>query len=56
MNRRIEKVIANIISTWQGLFGHKVAVLPLKMVRLTEKFDVVVRPPFRGGFVIKSKD
>lgn len=55
MIRRIEKVISKVRNSIVGLFAPKVSVLPLQLIRVTEKFDIVVRPPFKGGFVAREK-
>ena len=56
MKRRIEKMLGHIKNALQIFFGPKVSMLPLRMIRVSEKFDIVMRPPFRGGFVVRTKD
>lgn len=56
MKNRIESVIKNLGKKLSAAFIPKVEVLPLQLIRVDEKFDVVVRPPFRGGFIIHNKD
>ena len=56
MKRRIEKMVGHIRKVLHNFFGPKVSVLPLRMIRVSEKFDIVMRPPFRGGFVVRTKD
>ena len=55
MIRRIEKVILNARKSIVDLFSEKASVLPLQLIRVTEKFDIVVRPPFKGGFIAREK-
>jgi hypothetical protein len=56
ITRRSEKVIRNIRKKALNLISSDITVIPLQLIRVTEKFDIVDRPPFRGGFVIHDKD
>ncbi len=49
MKRRFEKVIKAVKGAILDLFPRKVSVLPLQLIRVTEKFDIATRPPFKGG-------
>jgi hypothetical protein len=54
MMRRFEKVARSVRKAILDLFSPKVSVLPLQLIRVTEKFDIVARPPFRDGFTVRS--
>lgn len=56
MKRMIDNVTKTIGNAILELFSREVSVLPLQLIRVTEKFDIVVRPPFRGGVVITGKN
>jgi hypothetical protein len=49
MIERIDKVIKAFKNTILHLFPRNVSVVPPQLIRVTEKFDIVTRPPFRGG-------
>jgi hypothetical protein len=54
MNRIINKAIQNIKEAILKLISSEMSVLPLRVIRVTEKFDIVTRPPFRGGILTKE--
>jgi hypothetical protein len=54
MNRRIENVITNVSKAILDLLSPELPGSQLQLIHITEKFDIVVRTPFRGGIVVIS--
>lgn len=56
MKSKIDKVTKTVKNALLDLVTHKVAVVPLQLTRVTEKFDSLTRPPFRGGIADRTKN
>jgi hypothetical protein len=54
MKRGIENLITSVGKVIFDLLSLELPGSQLQLIHITEKFDIVVRPPFRGGIVLVS--
>ena len=52
MNGNKNGAIAQLIQAVLSVFSRKNEVPVMQLVRVSEQFDVVLRPPLRGGILI----
>jgi hypothetical protein len=51
MTQNKGNTLRKLLTSLLKFFSGKRHDAPLELIRVTEKFDVVFRPPFRSGFI-----